>query len=70
MSAPSYEKVASCEVANVPIAKYKSKKTGLVVCLARVEGPLVNGYFCLGKCCDDHYLMKIYPWCVYVCVCL
>jgi hypothetical protein len=33
---------------NIPVAKYRSKKTGLSVCIAQVEGPLVNGYFCLG----------------------
>ena len=44
-----YEKLASCEVAGVPIEKYKSTRSGLVACLAQVEGPLVNGYFCLGE---------------------
>lgn len=44
-----YEEVATCTVAGVPVTKYRSKKTGLVVCTAQVEGPLVNGYFCLGK---------------------
>ena len=32
----------------IPIYKYKSQKTGLTVAIAQVEGPLVNGYFCLG----------------------
>lgn len=44
-----YEELASCQVAGVPIAKYKSLKTGLVVCTAQTEGPLINGYFTLGK---------------------
>ena len=33
----------------IPIEKYKSSRTGLTVCVANVEGPLVNGYFCLGE---------------------
>ena len=47
-SSSSFVQVASCEVAGVAVKKYKSGRTGLVVCLAQVEGPLVNGYFCLG----------------------
>ena len=45
----SYEELASCKVAGVPVGKYRSLRTGLVVCIAQVEGPLVHGYFCLGK---------------------
>ena len=33
----------------VSVHKYKSKKTGLTVYIADVEGPVVCGYFCLGK---------------------
>ena len=33
----------------IPVYKYRSKKTGLTVVIAQVEGPLVNGYFCLGS---------------------
>ncbi len=33
----------------IPVYKYASKKTGLTVVIAQVEGPLVNGYFCLGE---------------------
>ena len=33
----------------IPVYKYKSKKTGLQVVIAQVGGPVVNGYFCLGK---------------------
>ena len=44
-----YKELASCQVAGVPLAKYKSLKTGLVVCTAQTEGPLINGYFCLGN---------------------
>ena len=41
--------VAGCEVAGVKVHKFKSTRTGMVVCLAEVEGPLVEGYFCLGE---------------------
>ena len=34
---------------NIPVSKYKSKETGITIFIAQVEGPLVNGYFCLGK---------------------
>jgi hypothetical protein len=33
----------------IPVHKYKSSVTGLTVVIAEVEGPIVNGYFCLGK---------------------
>lgn len=33
----------------IPVSEYVSKETGLTVCIAQVEGPVVNGYFCLGK---------------------
>ena len=50
MAAPMFESVYSVTAdGNVPIVKYRSKKTGLTVFIAQVEGPLVNGYFCLGK---------------------
>ncbi|KAG7174925.1 Peptidase M16 inactive domain and insulinase-containing protein [Homarus americanus] len=29
----------------VPVVKYRSKRTGMHILLAKVEGPLVNGYF-------------------------
>ena len=32
----------------IPVTKYRSKRTGLRIVVAEVEGPLVNGYFCLG----------------------
>ena len=49
MDMDGYELVADCEVAGVAVHKFKSIRTGLVVCLAQVEGPLVEGFFCLGK---------------------
>lgn len=36
----------------IPVHKYKSSLTGLTVVLAEVDGPVVNGYFCLGKSLD------------------
>jgi len=45
----NFVEVASCEVAGVPVKKYKSERTGLVACLAQVEGPMVNGFLCLGE---------------------
>lgn len=33
----------------IPVHKYKSVNTGLTVFIADVDGPLVCGYFCLGK---------------------
>ena len=47
-STEGYVLVARCEVAGVTVQKFKSTRTGLVVCLAQVEGPLVEGFFCLG----------------------
>ncbi|KAK3088334.1 hypothetical protein FSP39_017783 [Pinctada imbricata] len=38
---------------NIPVTKYRSKKTGLSVFIAQVEGPLVNGYFCLATEAHD-----------------
>lgn len=43
-----YEELACCEVAGVHVRKLRSRKTGMLVCLAAVQGPMVNGYFALG----------------------
>ena len=45
----SFTEVSSCVISGVQVKKLKSNSTGLVVCIAQVEGPLVNGYFCLGN---------------------
>ncbi|XP_072172090.1 uncharacterized protein C05D11.1-like [Diadema setosum] len=52
--AANFEKVSSV-VSNgiVPVTKYKSKRTGLTVCLAEVGGPLVNGFFVLATEAHD-----------------
>ncbi|XP_050309780.1 uncharacterized protein C05D11.1-like [Anthonomus grandis grandis] len=31
----------------IPVSEYVSEATGLTVCIAEVDGPVVNGYFCL-----------------------
>lgn len=37
----------------IPVRKYRSEKTGLTVILAEIEGPVVNGYFCLATEAHD-----------------
>ncbi|XP_034828177.1 uncharacterized protein C05D11.1-like [Maniola hyperantus] len=37
----------------IPVSKYVSEKTGLTVIIANVEGPLVNGFFCLATEAHD-----------------
>ena len=34
----------------IPVRMYKSNETQLSVAIAQIEGPLVDGYFCLGNC--------------------
>jgi len=60
MSSKPYGTLAECTVAGVRVQKLKSTRTGILVYLAQVEGPLVNGYFCLGEssrelCCQSNY---------------
>lgn len=31
-----------------PVFKYRSRRSGLRVVVAQVEGPLVSGFFCVG----------------------
>ncbi len=50
---------ARCGVAGVLARKYTSDRTGLIVYLAQVEGPLVNGYLCLGKKMDYAFFHSI-----------
>ena len=45
-----YELLSEATVSGIiPIKKYKSNETGLTVIFGDVEGPIVNGFFCLGK---------------------
>jgi len=49
-----YEELALLKANNqIPVAKYKSLRTGLTVTVAQVEGPVVNGYFCLATEAHD-----------------
>ncbi|XP_071452193.1 uncharacterized protein C05D11.1-like [Hetaerina americana] len=44
----NYELICSLKANGlIPVHKYRSRTTGLTVAIAEVEGPLVNGYFCL-----------------------
>ncbi|XP_044726839.1 uncharacterized protein C05D11.1-like [Chrysoperla carnea] len=44
----NFELVYSLKAENyIPVHKYKSTRTGITVVLADVQGPTVNGYFCL-----------------------
>jgi Zn-dependent M16 (insulinase) family peptidase len=42
-----WETLLDFNVLDVRLTKYRSKKTGLKLCLAAVEGPLVNGFLTL-----------------------
>ncbi|XP_064646790.1 uncharacterized protein C05D11.1-like [Lineus longissimus] len=37
----------------IPVTKYRSKRSGLTLCIAEVDGPIVNGYFCLATEAHD-----------------
>ena len=37
----------------IPVEKYRSTKTGISLCIAKVQGPLVNGYCCLATEAHD-----------------
>lgn len=56
----SLKLVAEAKVnGTIPIFKYVSELSGLKVVLALVEGPVVNGYFSLGK---FYFLMFLAPY--------
>ncbi|XP_072936349.1 uncharacterized protein C05D11.1-like [Epargyreus clarus] len=49
-----FKLVSSTKASDViPVNKYVSDKTGLTVIIANVEGPVVNGYFCLATEAHD-----------------
>jgi len=49
MAAP-YEILCAVKAdANIPVTKYRARKTGIQVVIAEVDGPIVNGYFALGE---------------------
>ncbi|XP_056630340.1 uncharacterized protein C05D11.1-like [Diorhabda sublineata] len=44
----NFELLYSLQAYNrIPVSEYVSKETGITVVIAEVEGPIVNGYFCL-----------------------
>lgn len=52
----SLKLVAEAKVnGTIPIYKYVSELSGLKIVLALVEGPVVNGYFSLGKTILFHH---------------
>lgn len=44
----------------IPVHKYKSELTGLTVVIGEVEGPLVNGFFTLGKSLEKSFFFTVY----------
>ena len=45
-----FEKLCSFQfLENLKVEKYKSKRTGITLCFVEVPGPLVNGFFTLGR---------------------
>ena len=49
-----YSVVSSLKANNkIPVTKYRSERTGLTVTVAQVDGPVVNGYFCLATEAHD-----------------
>ncbi|XP_022918722.1 uncharacterized protein C05D11.1-like [Onthophagus taurus] len=50
----NFELVYSLQAFNkVPVYEYKSKRTGLTIVLSEVDGPVVNGFFCLATEAHD-----------------
>lgn len=43
----------------IPVHKYKSERTGLTVVIGEVDGPIVNGYFALGKHGPHHCIHQV-----------
>ena len=49
-----FSQVSSIKANNkIPVEKWKSEQTGLTVTVAQVDGPVVNGYFCLATEAHD-----------------
>ncbi|XP_048587317.1 uncharacterized protein C05D11.1 isoform X1 [Nematostella vectensis] len=52
--ADNFELLTSFEVlGDIPVKKYRSKRTGIQFCFAQVRGPLVNGFLCLATEAHD-----------------
>ena len=68
MADASFSQLASCNIGGVPVLKYRSSRTGIVVCIAQVEGPIVNGFFCLGLYCKSRsHLARLFS-CPLICL--
>nr|CAD7268641.1 unnamed protein product [Timema shepardi] len=53
-SSGSFDQICSFKANDlIPVHKYKSNVTGIRVVVAEVEGPVVNGYFCLATEAHD-----------------
>jgi len=49
-----YELLSTASLQGViPVEKYRSKSTGVTVCIAQVEGPIVSGYICVATEAHD-----------------
>lgn len=60
----NFKLILSSKASNViPVNKYVSQKTGLTIIIANVDGPLVNGFFCLGL----HFYVTSFTVIVLVC---
>ncbi len=52
--ADRFEKLCSFRfLESLKVEKYRSKRTGITLCFVEVPGPLVNGYFTLGRALDS-----------------
>lgn len=54
-----YIELAKTSVDGIDVLKLRSKKTGILVYLAQVNGPSVDGFVCLGKesrLCCRHFI--------------
>uniref|UniRef100_A0A0B7A9G7 Presequence protease, mitochondrial n=1 Tax=Arion vulgaris TaxID=1028688 RepID=A0A0B7A9G7_9EUPU len=52
MSTFNFQYKVTCN-GKIPVSKYRSSETGVTVFIAEVEGPIVNGYFCLATEAQD-----------------
>ena len=64
IGAAGFEKLCSFRfLESLQVEKYKSKTTGVTLCFVDVPGPLVNGFFTLGKTIENevlHFTVKFF----------
>ncbi|KAJ1495586.1 hypothetical protein T484DRAFT_1762021 [Baffinella frigidus] len=53
MADSNWKKISTFSVGHVPVEVYKSSKTGMQVCMANVEGPLVNAHVVVSTECES-----------------